>query len=259
MQVGDQVRTRVGLGGIPAGAAGRVKEVGRLFLAVEFAEGRLGYYARQQLERLPGSVPEEGAALSDGVPLGFGGARVPPGSHLCLFPSDVSEAMDVAALFLAAGLEAEERCFCVLPRSRRAGFRKSMHGLSASKPGIVWEKLSLIDIREFYLGPESFAADSQIERLVAMARSFASPETRRLRVFGYMGPVLGEVGLEEWWEYERRVTPLCEQLALTAICGYAPSRTENEVWRQAADVHPYVVRRGEVVAGGYQAGGILPA
>lgn len=47
--VADNVETVVALPGIPAGSVGRVKEIGRPFLAVEFENGRVGYYSPRQL------------------------------------------------------------------------------------------------------------------------------------------------------------------------------------------------------------------
>jgi len=252
MQLGDRVRTRVPLPGIRAGAIGRVKEIGRLFVVVEFPDGRIGYYASQQLEQLPSPAATRPAPGPDEVALGLDDLRVPAGSHLCLLPAHVREAMEVAARFLAAGLEAEERCVCALPKSRMNGFRSAMEELSAGSPAIPWDGLALIDVREFYLNPEAFLAEKQIERLAEIVASIAGEEKIRFRAFGYMGPALDELDPGEWWQYEVQVTPLCKQLDMTAICGYAPSRSrkESERWRRAADVHPYVVRRGEVVPGG---------
>ena len=49
----DRVETLVGLPGIPAGSIGRIKEIGRPFLAVEFADGHVGYYSLRQLRKRP--------------------------------------------------------------------------------------------------------------------------------------------------------------------------------------------------------------
>jgi len=51
LKVGDVVETLIALPGLPGGAVGRVKEVGHLFLAVEFEEGRVGYYSPRQLRK----------------------------------------------------------------------------------------------------------------------------------------------------------------------------------------------------------------
>ena len=47
----DRVETLVGLPGLPAGSIGRIKEIGRPFLAVEFGDGRVGYYSLRQLRK----------------------------------------------------------------------------------------------------------------------------------------------------------------------------------------------------------------
>jgi len=56
-KAGDAVETVVALPGIPAGSVGRVKELGRPFLAVEFDDGRVGYYSPRQLHRAPVGKP----------------------------------------------------------------------------------------------------------------------------------------------------------------------------------------------------------
>jgi hypothetical protein len=52
MLLGDEVRTLRSLPNRPVGLVGVVKEVGALFLVVEFADGRQGYYRPYQLERV---------------------------------------------------------------------------------------------------------------------------------------------------------------------------------------------------------------
>jgi len=56
-KAGEAVETVVALPGIPAGSVGRVKELGRPFLAVEFDDGRVGYYSPRQLRKVPSGKP----------------------------------------------------------------------------------------------------------------------------------------------------------------------------------------------------------
>ena len=50
MTSGDRVRVLVPLPGRPVGLTGVVTAVERLWITVQFPDGRLGYYATQQLE-----------------------------------------------------------------------------------------------------------------------------------------------------------------------------------------------------------------
>ncbi len=50
MTSGDRVRVLVPLPGRPVGLAGIVTAVERLWITVQFPDGRLGYYVAQQLE-----------------------------------------------------------------------------------------------------------------------------------------------------------------------------------------------------------------
>ncbi len=251
MQLGDRVRTRVALPGIPTGALGQVKETGRRFVAIGFPDGRLGYYAPQQLE-LVGSCGFLGRGDStQEVAFGINDLRVPLGSHFCLLPVSLGEAMELVASFLAAGLEAGERCFCALPKARTDDLARAEDKLSAEGRDIPWDELTLLDVWELYLDRDRFVAEKQLERLEGMARSAAAGEHTRLRGFGYVPPVLAKVDPAQWWRYEEQVTPVCERLGLTAMCGYAPSRTESTAWGLAVKAHPYVVRGKEVAPGGW--------
>ncbi len=61
LKIGDRVEAAVELPGIPAGSTGTVKAIDRLFTAVEFVDGRIGYYSPAQL-RLTSAKPGETAA-----------------------------------------------------------------------------------------------------------------------------------------------------------------------------------------------------
>ena len=58
MTSGDRVRVLVSLPGRPVGLTGQVTDVGRLWVTVQFADGRLGYYAGRQLESCSGESPD---------------------------------------------------------------------------------------------------------------------------------------------------------------------------------------------------------
>ncbi len=57
-KIGDTVQTAVELPGIPTGSVGTVKAIDRLFTAVEFADGRIGYYSPRQLREVTGQRPD---------------------------------------------------------------------------------------------------------------------------------------------------------------------------------------------------------
>jgi hypothetical protein len=58
LRIGDTVETTFELPGLPAGSVGTVRAMDPLFVAVEFLEGRIGYYAPRQL-RAPGAQPRQ--------------------------------------------------------------------------------------------------------------------------------------------------------------------------------------------------------
>jgi hypothetical protein len=219
-----------------------VREVGRLLVATEFPDGRVGYYRRQQLEHIRGPA-------SNQADFGLNGIRIPIGGHACLLPSSDKEAVDVGAHYLAAGLRHDERCVCALPLGRMEEFREAAHRLSAGEGSVPWERLTLMDVREVYLPAGSFVGERQAERLAELIRSAVDGEGEQCRVFGCMGQMLSELDLTEWWEYEQRVTPVCQELQTTAVCAYEPRGEGTAMWRRAAEVHPYIMTQGQLLEG----------
>ena len=248
MRVGDRARTVVALPGIPVGAIGTVKEVGRLFLAVSFPDGRTGYYAHWQLApAASGAHPAD--AWAKMVDLGFSADQVPEGSHLCLLPETGQEALAVAARFLTAGLQAGEHCQCIAAPSWSAQLRRAIAGLDLGlDQALVQASLVFISPSECYLPPGEFTADGQLRRTEqairphsgGKARTFSRPRRALVR---QMPP-------GAWWEYERRATGLLQALGVMAMCAYDPGAAGSQQWQSAEASHPYVVKSGRLLPGG---------
>lgn len=243
MTLGDEVRTAVALPGIPTGTTGRVKEIGPLFVVVAFRDGRIGYYAQRQLEPVPQSVGDAPYA-----PLGFGGERVRYGSHLCLLPTTRGELTESVARYMAAGLAAGENCACILPRGWIVQVREALEEMGADAEAEEAEgHLTMRHIDSLYLAPGDFTAEKQLARTKAAVDSLGQGNGAGARLFGFGGPDL--FGLPEWWKYEAGVTSIIEASEVVALCGYEPGGWRTDQWSRARAVHPYVVRKGEVLLG----------
>lgn len=244
MKPGDRVRASVSLPGMPAGAIGEVKEIGRRFIVVQFADGRMAYYSPQQVE--PQTIL--GADAED-TALGFGEERVVRGSHVCLLPSSANDLREAMARYTAVGLQEGEKCLCVLPTEWLSSARTAMTRMGADLSGALDSRqVVLLTPREIYLGPSEFTAEKQLSRLRNLLASSHSKGAGRARLFGC--PPWELLDLDEWWAYERGATPILRASGVTTMCGYEPSGRDTKQWARAEATHQYVVSNGEVAPGG---------
>ena len=249
MKVGDRVVTGIGLPGIPVGTVGRVKEVGRLFIVVQFEDGRQAYYARPQLTAVSSDNPASGSGGERGVPLGVTDRSVPYGTHLCLLPAARAEAIDATARFLAAGLAAGDTCLCALPGRWRDPLGQSLRRLGADVgQAMAAGKLHLDRTTDAYYRPSRFSAKKQLQRIAEALSRVSSAGPSGIRCCGYASE--GLYGAAGWWEYERRVTPIVRAKQALCMCGYDPAGQRTAAWRRAGELHEYVIRGMELVPGG---------
>ncbi|UCC68846.1 MAG: MEDS domain-containing protein [Armatimonadota bacterium] len=248
MELGNEVRTCVSLPGVPAGTIGTVEEIGQLFVVVKFGDGRVGYYAPQQLEPVPTAD-----AAGEYASLGFGEERVPYGSHLCLLPSSKNDLMGTMARYTAAGFEEREKCFCIFPEEWMPSVQEAMgEGGVDLKDAVASGQLIVRSSAEVYLKPSEFTAEKQLARARKVLASLLPGGRSRARVFGFAGAELFDVA--EWWEYELRATAVLKASGVLGMCAYQPSGWRTDQWARAEAVHPYVVKGGEVLPGGAAAG-----
>ncbi len=223
---------------------GRVKEIGRLFVVVEFSDGRMAYYHPAQVEAV---APLEWG--NDDAPVGFDGECVPRGSHLCLLPGTMSELIESTARYTAAGLAAGENCVCAFPREWadrvRAVIRET--GTNADQ-ALESGQLVILQTSDVYLPAAEFTADAQLERMGSLSSVLAKRSDFGCRCFGYPGTATFE--LEEWWEYEKRVTVRLKAEGMTALCGYHPTGRGTGQWMRAEALHRYVIKGDCLAAGG---------
>lgn len=246
MRVGDEVRTGVPLPGIPAGTVGRVREVGRLFVAVDFDEGHIGYYAQPQLSPVSNCSRQSGEAPDD-ADLGFARTRLPYGSHLCLLPASQRESAGIAAQYLAAGIRAGDRCICALPHRYGLAVKRALQDLGLDPDrAVAAGTLGIVSNRDVYLGGDEFTAAKQLERSLDACGALSQGRERNIRCLGYPAAVLREIDPDAWWEYERRITPLLKMKRLLALCAY-DARGGGRQWKRAEALHPYTIKGGRLM------------
>jgi len=242
MRVGSHVRTATDLPGIPAGTEGVVTELGRVFVAVRFADGRTRYYAPRQLvpvrEPVVGPSSDE-PSLAD---LGIRGCRLPYGSHLCFLPTAREDPVFTLARYLGSGLAAGDLCTVIAsPPWQRLLCRALQESGCDVERARTRRDLDLLDTWEYYYHASEFTGERQIERLQQLVG-----RGRRLRLMGHVPPILDSVDLDQWWEYERGATPVLADASALALCSYAGRNDRSAVRKGALATHRYVVSGGEL-------------
>ena len=248
MQVRSRVRTATDLPGIPAGSEGVICELGRVFIAVHFPDGRTGYYAPRQLVVVPDSADSR---LPPGTPeadLGIASAHLPYGSHLCFLPGADERRLQTPALYLGAGLTAGDVCVAVGPHEWRACLSSALRALGhqvdhAQAP----RDLVFMDIWDYYYPPSEFTADGQIERLREALRQVAVLG-RGLRLLGHAAAYMTGVDRDQWWDYERRATPVLREAKALALCSYADLPEDSPLRNGLLTTHEYLLSGGKVNA-----------
>lgn len=248
LRVGEHVRSGIGLPGIPAGAVGVVKEVGRLFVAVQFDDGRMGYYARRQLTRVGQATRGMAEGASATTDLGWGDSVVPAGSHLCLLPRSRRDALHSVARYVVAGLKAKEQCLCAVPTEWGERLPAEAARLVGASPN-DWgaDRLVVANALDVYPEGERFVARDQIALL---KRVLSGCTGRPTRIVGYPAQAFQGMPAAEWWEYELAVTPLLREAGVSALCVYTPAFARSSDARHACAAHPYVFRDGMLRLGG---------
>ncbi len=248
MKVGDEVRTAIALPGIPAGIRGVVKEIGRPFVVVAFADGRHGYYVRRQLRsiaRPPGEGSEAEPALTR---LGLDNVVIPRSAHLCLLASTPQAAAHVTACYSAEGMRQGETTMCAMPRRAQGAFLRCLSNLGVDGAAAAQSgQLRIVTREHFYLPASRFDARRQLATLAAAVGQVSRTSSRGLRLFGHVGRMHRARG---WWEYEAGVSQILRDAGFSAICVYdSPGRADG-TWAKAASVHTHVLRDEVVAPGG---------
>lgn len=247
IRVGDEVRTAIALPGIPAGTRGVVKEIGRPFIVVTLADGRHGYYSRQQLRPVESVAEIQVSCGSRLVPLGLDELHIPRDSHTCLLASSNSIAIGVSARYVAAGLGNGETLMCFLPPRARAGLIRSLSELDIEADASIDRgQLTIATPANIYMPASQF---DPVKQLRAVA-SFASEATREaqggLRCCGFVGVMYKAKG---WWQYEQGITQILRDHGFTAMCVYDGSARRAGIMDKLYETHTHVLRDWTVTQG----------
>ena len=153
-----------------------------------------------------------------------------------------------AASFAAAGLREGETVMCAVPGKWRAALLSALGLMGIPGAGETDRgQLILTSPSRLYLPRSQFSAERQLEKTMGALAGAARANPKGARAFAFVGT---RPALPGWWEYEQEITPLFAESGVTALCVYQSTRCGTEPWRRAAELHPYVVREGQLTQGG---------
>ncbi len=248
MKVGDEVRTAIALPGIPAGTRGVVKEIGRPFVVVAFADGRHGYYARRQLTSAPPRGASPALRAPESVPLGLDGARVPRASHTCLLPSSRAAAISVTARYVAAGLGNGETLLCFAPDKARAGLIRHLLDLGTDADrAIQRSQLTIAPPSSIYIPASRFDPVKQTRAVATFVSEATQKAPTGLRCCGFVGDMYKAKG---WWQYEASITQVVRDYRFITLCVYDSSVQRAGIVDALYETHTHVLRDEVVTPGG---------
>jgi hypothetical protein len=248
MKVGDEVRTAIALPGIPAGTRGVVKEIGRPFVVVAFADGRHGYYARRQLMPTPPRGRRPPARASESTPLGLDDVRVPKDSHMCLLASSDTACVSVVTRYATAGLNSSETLAFFMPEKARTAFLRDLsHRGIDTEAAIDGRQLTIVHPSNIYLPARQFDPAKQLSMVEAFASKATQEAPNGLRCCGFVGRMYKAKG---WWQYEHSLTRLLKDYRIITMCVYDGSAKRAGIAGKLHETHTHVLRDAVITQGG---------
>lgn len=186
--------------------------------------------------------------IGTGTDLGFAGARVPTGMHICQIFSDDEERDLAMVKFLRAGLatRAKAACFSGNLAEDRLAAMVEQDGLSLAElraDGAFHRARS----KDVYFQGGVFEPERMLALLTCFYESSLAEGFNGARVIGEMErEVLSTPGGNRLMEYEARVSVLVRQYPVTAMCQYDARSFDGATILDVLRVHPLMVVRDMV-------------
>jgi len=168
--------------------------------------------------------------------------------HLCSIYESPEEHYTAAIPFIRIGLERGERCIYVADDGTESVVREAMYaeGIDVER-AIATDSLVLARTENAYLKHGSFDAQWTSTFWANAAAEAKRAGFSALRVTGETEWVSrGAPGLEQWMEYESRMTRALSQFNCSALCQYNRKLFPPELVLAIIRTHPTVIYRGVV-------------
>lgn len=181
--------------------------------------------------------------------LGFAGARVPVGTHICQIFSDDAERSSAMLKFLHKGLALREKTACFSEKLDEEHLRDILRESGLDMAALETERTFLrASAKAVYFSGGRFEPERMLGLITAFHQDSIKEGHPAARVIGEMEPDIRSVpGGDRLLEYEARVSVLLRQHPVTAMCQYDARLFDGATIMDVLRVHPMMVVRDMVV------------
>jgi hypothetical protein len=151
----------------------------------------------------------------------------PPTKHTSLFYNSEEEYLDIVIPYLRAGLENNEFCLWIVPKTLKVDDARIHLGQSVEDLDAYLKKGQLLirDYKSFYLKDGVFSAHKTIETIAGLEKKALARGFKGVRGAGDCSWALGE----HWFSflmYEKELDKAIDAYKLRALCSYSLARIE---------------------------------
>lgn len=187
--------------------------------------------------------------MVDTVGLGLPGLSIRPGDHLCVFYRGERERDAILLPYLAAGLQAGDKCICVVDGCEPETVRESLAPAHEATYSVDDRQLDLLNADESYLRSRRFDIDSMLAFWEAGMQQAVDDGFTFIRAAGEMTWALRDVpGVELLVPYEAELNRSLRQYPQVILCFYDMERfTNGRLLLDIVRTHPKVLLGGTIV------------
>ncbi len=179
---------------------------------------------------------------------GTGGFQFSWGDHICAIFDNHAQQMEVMAAFLGVGLITGQRCVWVGPPASSEALRAQLARIGGDLPTLEASgQLLFIPEIDFYLRGGAFDINRNLALLHTLLRENRRDGYLTMRFAGDLSYLQrGTLALDQWEEYESRLTAEARRLPVAVVCQALRSQLTGEHIVSAFRSHPIIVLGGDI-------------
>lgn len=168
--------------------------------------------------------------------------------HIAAFVNSREEEYEVLRSYITEGIEAGEKTIHICDPALRDDHIERIEEMGVPVDACRQTgQLEVFTWAEAYLREGRFDTDTMLALVDEVVKNAAAEGFPRVRLMGHMEWALQEKpGVEQFLEYEHRVTEVLNRLEQPAICVYDLSKFKGTEVAAIMAVHPFVVLNGQV-------------
>jgi len=181
------------------------------------------------------------------------GLQLSPGDHICGFYRKPSERDDILIPFLAEGLQAGDKCTCVVDSCDPDAVLGTLAEQLAVEPFVSVRQLEVLDSESTYLADGGFLPGRMLEFWEAKARqaprSSGTGITRNIGDMSWAHRSPSAVG--ELIGYESELNRIMSNFPQVNLCLYDLTRCSGDLIMDVLKTHPKALLGGTVIDNPY--------